>query len=240
MSGRGLAARARSQLDAAESGCYRPARMELSHLIEGLLRWLALVILFTFHEFGHAWMAMKCGDNTARDEGRVSFNPLVHLDPFGSVIFPLLMFCLPGAGSFLLGWARPVPVNIYNLRNPRIDDVYVTFAGPWMNLIVAVVMLGLVRLGAQFGWQDMAFYCGEVAWMSLLLFFFNLLPIPPLDGSRILRVVIGMSYDTFAQIARYGFFAIIIIMQIPVVSHTLVLLTQWSTSLLASLFGLKV
>lgn len=214
--------------------------MDLPHLIEGLLRWLALVILFTFHEFGHAWMAMKCGDNTARNEGRVSFNPLVHLDPIGSVLLPLIMFCFPsGAGMFLLGWARPVPVNIYNLRNPRIDDVYVTFAGPWMNLIVAAVMLAVCRLGLHFGWDGVRYYSSEIAWMSMALFFFNLLPIPPLDGSRILRVVIGMSYDTYAGIARYGYFAIIGVMQIPGVSLTLALLTQWSTNLLAALFGLR-
>lgn len=213
--------------------------MDSGHLIEGLLRWLALVILFTFHEFGHAWMAMKCGDNTARDEGRVSFNPLVHLDPLGSVLFPLIMFCLPGgAGGFLLGWARPVPVNLYNLRNPRVDDVYVTFAGPWMNLIVAAVMLALCRLGIQFDWDGVTNYSWEIAWMSMALFFFNMMPIPPLDGSRILRVVIGMSYDTFAEIARYGFFAIIAVMQIPGVSKILSALTRWSTISLARLFGI--
>jgi Zn-dependent protease len=214
--------------------------MDLPHLIEGLLRWLALVILFTFHEFGHAWMAMKCGDNTARDEGRVSFNPLVHLDPLGSVIFPLLMFFLPGAGSFLLGWARPVPVNINNLRNPRLDDVYVTFAGPWMNLIVAVVMFAVMRVGVQFGWEGVQFFSREVAWMSMLLFFFNLLPIPPLDGSRILRVVIGMSYETFAQIARFGFIAIIVVLQIPAVSAALWFATTVSMTWLAHLFGMTI
>ena len=77
--------------------------MDWNYVIEGVLRWLGLVILFTFHEFGHAWMAMKCGDNTARDEGRVSLNPLVHIDPIGTVLLPLIMFLMPGSG--MIGWA---------------------------------------------------------------------------------------------------------------------------------------
>ncbi|MEY4386503.1 MAG: hypothetical protein RLY20_1786 [Verrucomicrobiota bacterium] len=213
--------------------------MDSHHLIEGLLRWLALVILFTFHEFGHAWMAMKCGDNTARDEGRVSFNPLVHLDIIGSVVMPLVMFLSPySAGRFLLGWARPVPVNLNNLRNPRIDDVYVTFAGPWLNVIVAVVCVGLARIGIAVGSINMTYYCFEVAEMSMMLFFFNLLPIPPLDGSRIMRVVIGMSYDTFADLSRYGYIMIILVMQARPVGMALGYLTDCCMNWIAKLFGM--
>ena len=214
--------------------------MDTNHLIEGVLRWLGLVILFTFHEFGHAWMAMKCGDNTAKDEGRVSLNPLVHIDPIGSVLMPLVMFLSPySVGRFLLGWARPVPVNLYNLRNPRADDVFVTLAGPWMNLMIAVVLVGLARIGLALGWLNMAYYCFEVAEMSLMLFFFNLLPIPPLDGSRLLRVAVGMSYDTYAEISRYGFMAIIVVMQARPVGEALGFLTDHSLNLIAKMFGMS-
>lgn len=209
--------------------------MELNHLAEGLLRWLGLVILFTFHEFGHAWMAMKCGDDTAKEEGRVSLNPLVHIDPIGTVLIPLIM-AISGAG--LIGWAKPVPVNPNNLNNPRRDDILVTLAGPWMNLVLAVVFVGLERIGWEFQVQPMAVFCREVAALSLLLFFFNLLPVPPLDGSQILRVVVGMSYDAYLQLARFGFIALILLMRVQPVWDLLYFLTKSSYLMIARMFGM--
>src|ERR1700712_4896174 len=96
-------------------------------LIDGLLLYLGLLILLTFHEFGHAWTAWKCGDDTAKLQGRVSLNPLVHIDPIGTVILPLLMIFMPGNVSrYMVGWAKPVPVNPDNLRNKKFDDLLVT------------------------------------------------------------------------------------------------------------------
>src|SRR5258706_14680513 len=115
--------------------------MDSQVIIDGLLMYVGLVVLLTFHEFGHAWMAWKCGDATAKSMGRCSLNPLVHIDPIGTVLFPLLMIFLPSAGRFLIGWAKPVPVNLANLRNPRMDDILVTMAGPWMNLFLAVLLV---------------------------------------------------------------------------------------------------
>src|SRR5437870_13040252 len=112
--------------------------MDPNMVIDGLIQYLGLIVLLTFHEFGHAWMAMKCGDDTARLQGRVSLNPLVHIDLIGTVVMPLLMIFLSASGSglgrFLVGWAKPVPVNLDNLRNPLTDDILFTFAGLWMNL----------------------------------------------------------------------------------------------------------
>ncbi len=210
--------------------------MEWNHVATGLLRWLGLVILFTFHEFGHAWMAMRCGDNTAKDDGRVSLNPLVHIDPIGTVLIPLIMFLTPGGG--FIGWARPVPVNHNNLNDPRRDDVLITLAGPWMNLVIAAFLIGLARIGLEFQATQMAFYCFEVAEMSVLLFFFNLLPVPPLDGSHILRVAVGMSYDTYAQLARFGFMALILIMQARPVWMLLDWLTSSTLGQMARWFGM--
>src|SRR5438874_6473897 len=112
--------------------------MDPGLLIYGLIQYLGLVVLLTFHEFGHAWMALKCGDDTAQSQGRVSLNPLVHIDPIGTVVMPLLVIFLSLSGSslsrFLIGWAKPVPVNPYNLRNPRVDDILVTLDGHWLTL----------------------------------------------------------------------------------------------------------
>jgi Zn-dependent protease len=214
--------------------------MDPRTIIDGLLLYLGLVVLLTFHEFGHAWMAWKCGDDTARSQGRVSLNPLVHIDLIGTVLLPLLMIFLSASGSglsrFLVGWAKPVPVNLQNLRNPRMDDILITLAGPWMNLLLAVVIMGLARLGANFHSTGMVQVCLQVAHLSLLLCFLNLLPIPPLDGSRVARVLVGMSYEAYFQIARYGFIILIIVLQIPVIQTTLQSLTNQSQSIIADWF----
>ena len=213
-------------------------------LIDGLLLYLGLLVLLTFHEFGHAWMAWKCGDDTARLQGRVSLNPMVHIDLIGTVVMPLLMIFLSLSGSglsgFLVGWAKPVPVNPANLRNPRMDDILVTLAGPWMNLLLAIVLMGLARVGIIANLGGMTGLCMNMAHLSLLLCFFNLLPIPPLDGSRVVRVLIGMSYEAYYQIARYGFLILILVMQIKPVMAALNAITNTSYAIIAGWFGLPV
>src|SRR5215471_10928500 len=122
--------------------------MDSTQIADGLIQYLILVGLLTFHEFGHAWTAMKCGDDTARLQGRVSLNPLVHIDPIGTVAMPLLMIFLPfGIGQFLLGWAKPVPVNLTNLRKRNRDDILITLAGPGMNLLLALILIPLIKVG---------------------------------------------------------------------------------------------
>ena len=210
-------------------------------VIDGLIQYLGLIVLLTFHEFGHAWMAWKCGDDTARLQGRVSLNPLVHIDPIGTVVMPLLIIFLSMSGSglsrFLIGWAKPVPVNPYNLRNPRVDDILVTLAGPWMNLLLAVVIMGLGRLGMIAHSESLVTICLSMAQLSLLLCFFNLLPIPPLDGSQVVRSLVGMSFETYYQIARYGFIAIIIVLQIGPVRQLISGMTRGTLSVLGRWFG---
>src|SRR6266567_6883149 len=215
--------------------------MDPRQIVDGLIMYLGLIVLLTFHEFGHAWMAMRCGDDTARLRGRVSLNPLVHIDPIGTVFMPLFMIFLSASGSglsrFLIGWARPVPVNPNNLRNPRVDDILVTLAGPWMNLLLAIVLMGLARIGVMVHSANMITICLSMAQLSLLLCFFNLLPIPPLDGSQVVRSLIGMSFETYYQIARYGFIAIILVWQIAPVRQLIIGMTRGTLSVLASWFG---
>jgi Zn-dependent protease len=213
-------------------------------LIDGLIMYLGLIVLLTFHEFGHAWMAWKCGDDTARLQGRVSLNPLAHIDPIGTVVLPLLMIFLSlsgsGLGRFLVGWAKPVPVNPHNLRNPRTDDILVTLAGPWMNLLLAIVLIALARLGMILQSSSVVSVCQDMAHLSLLLCFFNLLPIPPLDGSQVVRSLIGMSYEAYYQVARYGFIILILVLQIPMVQYTLGAVTNKSQFIIAGWFGVPV
>jgi Zn-dependent protease len=209
------------------------------HVItDGLISYLLLVALLTFHEFGHAWTAMKCGDDTARLQGRVSLNPLVHIDPIGTVLLPLLMIFLPfGVSRFMIGWAKPVPVNPYNLRRKNLDDILVTMAGPAMNLILAVALMAFARAGLLFHSDDAADLFIRAAQLSLLLCFFNLIPVPPLDGSHILRVATGMSWEAYANFARFGFVVIIILLQIPFVREGLGIAVNGTLLLLGKIFG---
>jgi Zn-dependent protease len=218
--------------------------MDAGMLMDGLMFYVGLIVLLTFHEFGHAWMALKCGDNTAQQQGRVSLNPVVHMDLVGTVILPLMMIFLSmsgsGLGRFLLGWAKPVPVNPYNLKNPKVDDILVTLAGPWMNLILAVLFVGLAKGASLAGTPGLMDFCIGIAQISLLLCFFNLIPIPPLDGSQVVRALSGMSYETYAKFARWGFVIIIVVLQVPGVRGVLHGLTTGSLRAIASWFSLPL
>jgi Zn-dependent protease len=215
--------------------------MDANWIIEGLISYLGLIVLLTFHEFGHAWTAMKCGDDTAKLQGRVSLNPIVHIDPIGTVLLPLFMIFGPSnVTRFALGWAKPVPVNTDNLRNPNRDDILVTMAGPAMNLVLAVALVALARVGLLVHLVPMANVCWQFATLSLLLCFFNLIPIPPLDGSRVMRVLTGMSWETYANFARFGFIAVIVAIQIPQVRQTLWFAVNGTRLGLAALFGIPL
>jgi len=212
--------------------------MDSNVVIDGLIFFLGLIVLLTFHEYGHAWMALKCGDDTARSQGRCSLNQLVHIDPIGTVILPLMMiFLSPGYARFLLGWAKPVPVNSANFRNPKLDDILVSMAGPWMNLLLAVALVALARLGLAFDYGEIAKLFVNMAYLSLTLCFFNLIPIPPLDGSHVLRVLSGMSYETYWKYARFGFIVVILVLQIPGVRETLKKVTHSSLAIIAGWFA---
>jgi len=212
--------------------------MDTNQLADGLIQYLILVGLLTFHEFGHAWTAWKCGDDTAKSLGRVSLNPLVHIDPIGTVALPLLMIFLPGGVSrYMIGWAKPVPVNPDNLQHKKFDDLLVTMAGPGMNLVLAIGLVALAKLGLIMNCLPLAEICVQAARLSLLLCFFNLIPIPPLDGSHVMRVVTGMTWEAYMSFAQFGFIAVIVVLQIPIVSQTLRSVTFGSLEMLCRIFG---
>ena len=212
--------------------------MDSNVIANGLIQYLMLVALLTFHEFGHAWTAMKCGDDTARLQGRVSLNPIVHIDPIGTILLPLLMIFMPSVGRFIVGYAKPVPVNPYNLNQPKRDDILVTLAGPGMNLLLAIGLVALARVGVMLHSNAVFSLSLQAAELSLILCFFNLIPVPPLDGSQILRVVTGMSHETYANFARFGFIIIIVLINIPPVRNGLMFVTDFTLNLLGHIFGL--
>jgi Zn-dependent protease len=172
---------------------------------------LPLLFAIVLHEYAHGWVADKCGDSTARRLGRLTVNPLAHIDPFGTIIVPLICLLLPG--SFLLGWAKPVPVDPRNMRQPRRDMALVAAAGPGMNFLLAVgsavVLAWMVSINPSLLSMDSgdAAPNEETSWTALMLLplavmafysvlvnvflgIFNLMPIPPLDGGRIMVSVL--------------------------------------------------
>ena len=175
---------------------------------------LAILISLTFHEVAHGYMAWRRGDDTAKSDGRLSLNPLVHLDIMGTIVFIVTMiyFRLP------FGWAKPVPVNPMNLDNPKRDMVYVAAAGPASNMLLALVfgyiLIGLQTYNIMIPMILKAFLVILVR-VNLGLSFFNLLPIPPLDGSNILRGLLPYdklnAYIRFTQYAPQIFMGLILL-----------------------------
>jgi Zn-dependent protease len=216
--------------------------MNWNLLSEGLAQYLCVVVVITIHEFGHAWMSSRCGDDTARSLGRVTLNPLAHIDPIGTVALPLIAILLTVMGSgnianFIIGWGKPVPVNYLNLRNVDRDSLLVAMAGPAMNVILTMIVLLIVRV-AMIGSLTFVGEAGiMIATISMFLFFFNLIPVPPLDGSHILRFLSRMSWETFWNISRFGFFIVIILIQLDPVRRYLSFGTAYSIRAMGTLVG---
>jgi Zn-dependent protease len=178
------------------------------------------VLLFslTVHEMAHAWTADQLGDPTARILGRVSFNPLVHSDPIGTFVFPLVAMV---SGLPLLGWAKPVPVNVSQLRHKHRDFVVVAAAGPASNLILAVIASTLlvlipvtpVTLGEANASAPIAAFLSRMVQLNVLLAVFNMLPIPPLDGGNVVSGLLPRSMArTFDLVKPYGFLVLYALM----------------------------
>ncbi len=168
---------------------------------------IQLAILFfsiIVHEVAHGYVALRSGDPTAKFSGRLTLNPLHHIDLFGTIILPILLIIL--RSPFLIGWAKPVPINPYNLRNPRKDMAKIGVAGPLSNLGLALVFAIIFRLLGRGFLSDLVFIG---VYINSLLFVFNLIPIPPLDGSRIVGAFLSYdAYEKYMRLERYGFIII--------------------------------
>jgi Zn-dependent protease len=151
-----------------------------------VIAFLVLIVSLSVHEAAHAWSASRLGDDTAKRLGRVTLNPVVHVDPVGTLLLPLIAMV---SGAPVIGWAKPTPVNTRNLGHPRRDHILVTAAGPTSNLLIAVAAAGVMRAGfAGRGWFDVFLF--EALTLNVLLAVFNMLPIPPLDGGQILMALL--------------------------------------------------
>ena len=173
------------------------------------------VLLFSvmIHEVAHGLMALRLGDPTAKNEGRLTLNPIKHLDMFGSFILPISLYIL-SAGGFVLGWAKPVPYNPNNLKNPKTGAGLIAMVGPLSNLLVAIVF-GLILRGIGL-LPDLEFlsslgiFLNAIVITNIVLAIFNLVPLPPLDGSSILFSLLPKKFDFIQEyLLRYGFIILI-------------------------------
>jgi Zn-dependent protease len=185
-------------------------------IVHGLIFFTVLLLSLSFHEFGHAWTALQCGDPTAQRLGRVSLNPVVHADPVGTVLLPLIMI-FTGAG--LIGWAKPVPFDARNLRHPGRDDILISAAGPTANLILALAASIVIRFTSSIGTDTalggfLATVLPFTVQINVLLAVFNLIPIVPLDGSWILVHLLprdlGRRYQAFGE--QWGFAVLLLLL----------------------------
>ena len=182
--------------------------INIAHIFIGMI---VLLFSLTVHEMAHAWTANQLGDPTARLLGRVSLNPLVHADPIGTILFPLISMV---SGAPLIGWAKPVPVNMRYLRHPRRDYVLVAAAGPASNLVLALasaIVLWALPVSPQTLEEPnvsvpLAAILSQMMRVNVLLAVFNMIPIPPLDGGNVLAGLLPPSFaDSFNRIRPYGF-----------------------------------
>lgn len=197
---------------------------------------VAVIMSAVVHEYMHGFVAYKLGDNTAEAAGRLTLNPMAHLDPVGSIILPFLLIF--SGSPFVLAWAKPVPYNPYNLTDPKYGDLKVALGGPLSNFILAVIfgtIARLIPLGAMKATLISGFFSGDfgyilaemsgslaasvfmmsviICFINLILMFFNLIPIPPLDGSKILLPFLPTDWKIrFHQVERFGILIILLLL----------------------------
>jgi len=181
-------------------------------ILIAIISFLSLIAAITIHEFSHALVADKLGDPTPRSMGRLSLNPLAHADPIGTILLPLIS-ALTGLPT--IGWAKPVVIDPFNLKNPKRDEILISLAGPASNLSLALIISLIANI---FHIQSIFVYLLVI--INISLFVFNLIPVPPLDGSRLLLNL--LSSESSAQweeaLNRYGFILLIVLVFLPLVN----------------------
>lgn len=192
---------------------------------------VVLLLAISAHEAAHAWMSSKFGDDTARLLGRVTLNPIAHTDPIGTLLIPIVNFVLAagGSGLFLLGWGKPTPVNPLRWRQKDLANVMVSIAGILANLLIATIAFIIIKIFLRMGYfnsvsggglqEPVALFLDFMLSMNISLAVFNLLPFPPLDGSKVLETFLPASMQPILEtLERYGFLILMVLMYMGVFS----------------------
>lgn len=213
-------------------------------LLQKIILWaIPLIFAITIHEVAHGWLANRLGDPTAKMLGRLTLNPIKHIDPIGTILVPLTLLLL---GGFIFGWAKPVPITWQNLKNPRRDTALVALAGPLANLIMALIWACVAKLGSALesgphtNLAAVLMVIGQIGIIiNIVLLVLNLLPIPPLDGSRIVAAFLPkrMAYQ-YNRLEAIGFFILIGLIATGLLSQVLYPLVTSVQSLINFLFNL--
>ncbi|MCX7184752.1 MAG: site-2 protease family protein [Nitrosospira sp.] len=220
----------------------------MDSIIQGIAIWaLPVILAITLHEAAHGYVARYFGDLTAHAQGRISLNPMRHIDPMGTILVPLVLFTLSkltvGTG-FLFGWAKPVPVNFGNLRRPKYDMLWVAAAGPGANLFMAFLWALVMKLGLSMPDSELSkpmLLMGEAGIeINVILMVLNLLPLPPLDGGRMAVSLLPhrLAYH-FARIEPYGFMILLLLLFTGMLGTIIGPLIMFTVQMVAMLTGLK-
>ena len=215
--------------------------MDIEGIIRGISIWaLPVVMAVVLHEVAHGWVADKLGDDTARWMGRLTLNPIKHIDPIGTVLIPIVLLVI--GSPFLFGYAKPVPINFRKLGNPKRDMIWVAAAGPATNLLLAIVSTLLLWLAIQLPpaltWvaAPLAMMCQASIIINMVLCIFNLMPLPPLDGGRVaVGLLPGPAAYQLSRLEPYGFLIIVLLLAAGLLQSIIGPLVMGSVNLLLSL-----
>jgi len=212
--------------------------------VQQISAWVMPVLLaITVHETAHGWVARRFGDKTAQMLGRLTLNPIKHIDPVGTILVPALMLLLPG--GFVFGWAKPVPVDWRNFKRPKQDMAWVAVAGPASNLLMALAWALAARIALGLSadnWIALPLLFMGVAgiFINTILMVLNLLPLPPLDGGRVVTGLLPAPYAyQFARIEPYGFFILVALLVTGVLGIAMWPVVKLFLQLMASVAGMK-
>ena len=187
----------------------------MTEITKQIIYILALIVAVMIHEISHGYVALLCGDTTARDAGRLSLNPIRHVDPIGTVILPLMLII--SNAPFLFGWAKPVPVNLARTRNPREAMWLTAIAGPASNMIQALIGVAIYHFAARTGFGLLPDAAVVYIVVNVVLMTFNMIPVPPLDGSRVLTALLPKELAApYMRLESIGFIIIILLINFNV------------------------